>query len=222
VVRALLVRGLVAGLIAGLIAAVFAFFVGEPYIDQAIALEEEGHGHEPLVSRSGQQAGLFLAVGLYGMCVGGIFALSYAWLRGRIGPRSDRALAVRAAGAAFIAVVLVPFLKYPANPPAVGDPETFSRRTVLYLVMVAVSLLALAAGLAYARMMPRHAWLGGSLCFAVPVAVAWWMLPGTEEVPDGFPAALLWDFRISSLGTQLVLWLAIGVLFGLAAQRVPD
>ncbi|MEV4747313.1 CbtA family protein [Streptosporangium sp. NPDC049248] len=229
-IRTLLLRGLLVGLVAGLIAAAFAYLLGEPNIDQAIALEEaashaqseagHSHGEEALVSRSGQRAGLFLALALYGMSVGGVFSLVFAGLRGRIGPRSDAVLAATMAATAFVALVLVPFVKYPANPPAVGDPDTIGSRTVLYLVLVAIGLLSVAVGVACARKVPARPWLAGVAGFLVPVIVTLLVLPTVNEVPDGFPAQLLWDFRVSSLGTQLVLWSAIGVLYGIAVQRV--
>ena len=43
-------------------------------------------------------------------------------------------------GAAFVAVVLVPSLKYPPNPPTVGDPDTISQRTVSYLLLMALGI----------------------------------------------------------------------------------
>ncbi|GAA5055215.1 putative cobalt transporter CbtA [Thermocatellispora tengchongensis] len=233
-IRALLVRGLLAGLAAGLIAACFAYAVGEPRVEAAIALEEAAHAaqdqaqseapahshshDEAVVSRDGQRAGLFLALGLYGAAVGGVFALAFAALRGRIGPRPAGTLAAVMAAAAFVAVVLVPFVKYPANPPAVGDPETIGSRTVLYLVMVAIGLLSLAVAVTCARRVPRYPVAAGALGFLLPVAVAWLVLPEVEEVPSGFPATLLWDFRLASLATQLVLWAALGAFFRLAVS----
>ncbi|MFF5246796.1 CbtA family protein [Streptosporangium sp. NPDC000095] len=239
----LIVRGLVAGLLAGLLAAVFAYTVGEPRIDQAIALEEAAaaassaephddtgtaaHSHddeeEALVSRDGQRFGLFLALGLYGLAIGGLFSLVYAAVRGRAGPRSEPVLAVTLAAAAFTSVVLIPFMKYPANPPAVGDPETIDQRTVLYLVAVAIGILAVAAGTAahrYAsRSEPWVRWLSAGAAFLVPVVAAWILLPEISEVPQGFPADLLWDFRIASIGTQAVFWAGVGALFAFAARR---
>ncbi|MBB2913749.1 putative cobalt transporter CbtA [Streptosporangium becharense] len=249
----LVVRGIVVGLLAGLLAAVFAYVVGEPRIDQAIALEEaaaslpaaephsheaagsvshshgaaeagaHSHGEEGLVSRGGQRFGLFLALGLYGVAVGGLFALVYAALRGRAGPRSEPVLAVALAGAAFAAIVLVPFVKYPANPPAVGDPATINQRTVLYLVAVAVGILSVAAGAATHRYAsaaePWLRWLAAGAAVLVPVAAAWILLPEIAEVPEGFPADLLWDFRVASLGTQAVFWTGVGALFAFAARR---
>ncbi|MEV3924482.1 CbtA family protein [Actinomadura coerulea] len=258
-VRTLLVRGLLLGLLAGLVAGVFAFAVGEPRIDDAIALEEKAaaahehgaaaepesatHGHESgtseqgsgtqgkesgthehgeEVSRGTQKAGLFLATGLYGLAVGGVFALAFAALRGRVGPRSDAALALAAAGTAFAAVIVVPFLKYPANPPAVGDPETINTRTLLYLAMIGVGLLSTAIAVTTARGVPGGPWArrpAAVLAFVVPVAVASLLLPAVDEVPDGFPATLLWQFRITSLGTQLVFWASFGTLFGWFCDR---
>ncbi|MQA94400.1 MAG: hypothetical protein GEV11_07000 [Streptosporangiales bacterium] len=240
-VRTLLVRGLLVGLLAGLAAGGFAFFFGEPHVEAAIALEEaaaadeaahahgthdaagaHGHGEEALVSRGGQKAGLFLATGLFGLSTGGIFALVYAALRGRVGPRGDGALALAAAGAAVVAIVLVPFVKYPANPPAVGDPETISVRTVLYLLMVVVGLAAAGVAVATARTVtagPWERWIAAGVAFLVPVVAAWLLLPAVNEVPKDFPATLLWEFRVSSLGTQVVFWTVFGVLFGLLSDR---
>jgi predicted cobalt transporter CbtA len=230
-VRTLLVRGLLLGLLAGLIAGGFAFAFGEPGVDSAIALEEahaaqeapgHDHGEEALVGRPGQKAGLFLATGLYGLAVGGIFALVYAGLRGRVGPRSDGGLALAAAGTAFVAVILVPFVKYPANPPAVGDPETIGSRTLLYVVTILVGLAATAIAVATARRVtagPWARWGAAVAAFLVPVIAAWTLLPAVDEVPGGFPATLLWQFRLASLGTQLVFWAAFGVLFGWACDR---
>lgn len=241
-VRTLLVRGLLLGLLAGLVAGVFAFAAGEPRIDEAIALEnaaaahehgaaahEHDHGaaaheheHGAEVSRGAQKAGLLLATGLYGLAVGGVFALVYAALRGRVGPRSDGGLALAAAGVGFAAVIVVPFLKYPANPPAVGDPETINSRTLLYLAMIGVGLLAAAIAVTTARSVPGGPWArwpAAVLAFVVPVAVASLLLPGVDEVPDGFPATLLWQFRMTSLGTQLVFWASFGTLFGWFCDR---
>ncbi|GIH28585.1 membrane protein [Acrocarpospora phusangensis] len=226
-IRSLFVRGLLAGIIAGLAAGAFAFFAGEPHIDAAIALEEAAAGHThaeaPLVSRSGQVGGLFLATALYGMAVGGLFGLAFALVRGRVGPRSGSALAVGLAAAGFVAVVLVPFVKYPANPPAVGDPETIGSRTSLYLVAVAIGLLAAAAAAVAHRIFEVNGepvrWLATGLGFLLPVAAAWIFLPAVSEVPEGFPADLLWDFRVSSLGTQVVLWGVLGVSYAYLLYR---
>ncbi|MEU4086492.1 CbtA family protein, partial [Streptomyces aureus] len=128
-VRNLLVRGMLAGLAAGLLALVVAYLLGEPTVDSAIGFEEahaHAHGHEvELVSRSLQStAGLATGVLIYGVAFGGIAALAYCFALGRVGRFSARATALLLSGTALLAVYVVPFLKYPANPPSVGDPDT--------------------------------------------------------------------------------------------------
>jgi predicted cobalt transporter CbtA len=223
---ALLLRGLLAGLIAGLLAGVFAYTVGEPEVDAAIAIEEQaaaaagpagepGHHDEATVSRDGQRGGLFLATGLYGAAMGGLLATAYLLLRRRLRTPSDARAALGLAGAALLGVVVVPFLKYPPNPPAVGDPATIDQRTISYLALVVIGLVAVWAGVVAARTQ-RAEWrqaAGAAIGFLVVVAVGYLLLPGIDEVPGTFPPALLWNFRIASLGTQAVLWSALGLGF---------
>ncbi len=222
---ALLLRGLLAGLIAGLLAGVFAFATGEPHVDAAIALEqaaahdepagEADHHADPLVSRTGQKAGLFLATGLFGVALGGILATAYTLLRRRLRTPSDARAALGLAAAGLLGIVLVPFVKYPPNPPAVGDPDTINQRTVSYLAVLVIGLVAVWSAVLAARTQ-RAEWRQAAAAvagFLVVVAVGYLLLPTFDEVPDGFPATLLWDFRFASLGTQVVLWSALGVAF---------
>jgi predicted cobalt transporter CbtA len=234
----LLVRGLIVGLFAGLLAGTFAYVMGEPHIDAAIAIEEAGgaahtHGEEPaagapaaeeeapLVSRDGQRFGLFLATSLYGVALGGIFAVGFALLRRRLRTPSDSYAALGLAAAGFVGIVLVPFLKYPPNPPAVGDPETITKRTVTYLLTLVIGLLAVWAGVAASRWAERFGdppWIRlatGAAAFLATIVAAYLIFPSINEVPGSFPATLLWQFRFASLGTQAVLWTVLG--FGYAA-----
>jgi len=118
----LLVRGMLAGIAAGLLTFGFARVVGEPQVDQAISFEEKadaakGEAPEPeLVSRE-TQAGLGLLTGVvtYGAAFGGLFSLVFAYAYGRAGSLSVRALSAWLALGAFIALVIVPNIKYPAR-----------------------------------------------------------------------------------------------------------
>jgi predicted cobalt transporter CbtA len=229
-VRTLLVRGMIAGLCAGVIAGGFAEIVGEPQVDRAITFEAahadaaEPHHHEP-VSRGVQKTlGLFTALAVYGASFGGLFALAFAAVFRRVGRAGAMVTAVWLAAAVFVAVILVPFLKYPANPPAVGDPDTIGSRTELYFSMVAISVLSAVAALRLARQAAARwgqsvAPLVGVAAFLGLVIAAGLALPGVDEVPRDFPATTLWHFRVASLGTQVVLWSSLGLLFGAAAQR---
>ncbi|GAB1691823.1 CbtA family protein [Krasilnikovia sp. M28-CT-15] len=233
---AVLLRGLLAGLIAGLLAGVFGYVAGEPRVDAAIAIEEQaahvagedtgsGHQDDELVSRSGQKGGLFLATALFGAAMGGLLATAYTLLRRRLRTPSDARAALGLAGAALLGAVLVPFVKYPPNPPAVGDPATIDQRTAGYLAIVVLGLVAVWAGVVGYRA-PRGAapeWLRaltGVLGFLAVVAVGYVMLPAVDEVPSTFPASLLWNFRLASLGTQLVLWVSLGLGFAALLSRL--
>ena len=229
----LLRRGLVCGVLAGLMAGVFAFVVGEPLVQDAIDIENASASLTPLahisewtVSRGEQRGGLFLATALYGACVGMLFTLAFAVLRGRTGVRDDWQLSVRVAGALFLALVLVPWLKYPANPPAVGDPDTIGQRTWTYVVLLGGTAAALVAawrvGAGVAAAAPWRRPLAAGATFVVLVVVLVVALPGVDEVPDGFPASLLWEFRLSALGTQAVLWAVLGVAYGIASVRAAS
>ncbi|HEV2093568.1 MAG TPA: CbtA family protein [Rubrobacter sp.] len=221
-------RGLAAGLLAGLLAGLFAFFVGEPLLDRAIAFEEAsaGHGHaeEEVFSRTTQKAGLFFATGLFGTTGGGFFGLVFAFFRGRLAAEGDLKRSFYLTAALFAGAFAIPFLKYPANPPSVGDPSTIGARTAAYFALVALSLLAVLAAWLAARWMrergveaaKRRAVVGGGLLAVV--AVLFLALPPGASA-EGFPPGLLWGFRLSSFGTQLVFWAGLGALFGLLCER---
>lgn len=226
-VRSLLVRGMLAGLAAGLLALLVAYLLGEPQVDAAIAFED-AHAHEhgaEVVSRAVQStAGLATGVLVYGVALGGIAALAYCFALGRAGRFGPRATALLLSGAAFGAVYLVPFLKYPANPPSVGDPDSIGTRTALYFLMIALSvLLAVAAVVLGKRLAPRlgtwYATVAALAAFIAAVGLAYAFLPAVNELPADFPALLLWKFRLSALGVQLTLWTVFGLLFGELAER---
>ncbi|MFJ8106535.1 CbtA family protein [Streptomyces sp. NPDC096132] len=229
-VRNLLVRGMLAGLGAGVLALVVAYFLGEPNVDGAIGFEEShspAHEHEvELVSRSLQSTlGLATGVLVYGVAFGGIAALAYCFALGRVGRFGPRATALLLSGAALIAVYVVPFLKYPANPPAVGDHDTIAKRTTLFFLMMLLGvLLAVAAVIAGKRLAPRlgnwYASVVAVLGFVAVIGLAYAFLPAVNEVPADFPATLLWRFRLSTLALQVTLWAGFGLVFGELAERL--
>ncbi|PPQ37281.1 Uncharacterized membrane protein, predicted cobalt tansporter CbtA [Rhodoblastus acidophilus] len=243
---------LTGGLLAGLVAAVlcFSFFkvVGEPTVERAIAFEqsmEEAKAKakadeaaakglpapteqtEPeLVSRPVQSSvGLLTGVGVFSMAFGGLFALVFALVYGRFGELGARATSAVLAAEGFVAIYLAPALKYPANPPSVGLPETIDMRTSLYLALVLISLAVMIAASLLRRSLAGRiggwnaAILAGFAYIAVMVGVSL-ALPSVNEVPEGFPADLLWQFRIASLGGQALMWAILGLLFGVYAERL--
>jgi hypothetical protein len=120
--------------------------------------------------------------------------------------------------------VLVPDLKYPANPPSVGNPETIGLRTELFFVMLVISVAALVLAVALARRLRARygAWnatLIAGAAFVGVIAIVQYVLPEINEVPEQFSAVVLWRFRVAALGIQVVLWTTIGLLFGVLAER---
>jgi len=231
------------GILAGLLSFGFLRVYGEPQVDRAIAFEaqldeakaaaEKTKGmntpdeEQPeLVSRPVQAGiGLFTAVMVYCTAFGGLFGLAFAFAYGRVdGALTPQGVSTLLAATGFVAIYLVPNLKYPANPPSVGEPETIGIRTALYFIMIAISIAAMVGSVTLKRLfVPRigewNANLAAVACYIVLVAVAGLLLPPVNEVPEQFPAVVLWKFRIASIGAQFIMWATIGLLFGALTQR---
>ena len=180
---------------------------------------------EELVSRSTQAGlGLFTGVTVYNTAFGGLFALVFALTYRRMGDFDARTTAALLAICGIVAVYFVPILKYPANPPAVGNPETLAMRTATYFAMIAISLAAMIAAWMLRSRLVQHfgnwnaALIAAAAYFIVVIGVAL-ALPEVSEVPDGFPATVLWQFRIASAGAQLIMWTTIGLAFGALTER---
>jgi predicted cobalt transporter CbtA len=232
IVRRLLIAGMIAGVIAGLLAAFFARIAIEPTVDLAIAFEaarDAAHhmAEEPeLVSRSVQRGpGLIVAATCYGAAVGGIFALVFAGINNRVLGGSPRVSSAWLAFTAFVVISLVPAIKYPPNPPAVGFHETIQLRTATFFAMIALSIAAAAAATALAgRLRQRFADFDARLIalasYGAAMLIVTMALPTIDEVPAAFPATLLWTFRLGALATQAVLWASLGLIFGATAERI--
>lgn len=227
----LLLRGMLVGLVAGILAFAFARVYGEPQVDKAIAFEEQksqaaGEAPEPeLVSRT-TQAGIGLATGVlvYGAALGGLFSLVFAFAYGRLGSLGPRGTSAVLALLGFLAVIVIPGLKYPANPPAVGNAETIGYRTQLFFIMMLLSLAAMVAAVGLAQRLWNQlgAWnavIVAGLAYLVVFALAKAALPDINEVPEDFSAMVLWQFRVASLGIHIVLWTVIGLAFGAVVER---
>jgi predicted cobalt transporter CbtA len=115
-------------------------------------------------------------------------------------------------------------LKYPANPPSIGLAETIGMRTSLYFAMILISLAAMiAAGMLRIRLLERvGAWNAALIAAGVYIVIMTGVglaLPDVNEVPEEFPATVLWQFRVASFGGQAIMWATLGLLFGVFAER---
>jgi predicted cobalt transporter CbtA len=226
---AVLRRGLLAGLLAGAVAAVVALLVVEPTIRSAVAIEAArsaaepaDHTHGELVGRTTQVIGGLVAAIVVALCLALIFATLFARVRHRLPAATDLGRAALLAGSGFLAVALVPALKYPANPPGVGDPATVTTRTWQYVTLIAASIavttLAYVArtGLLKRGWQATHAVVGSTVITVLAYVVLLVVWPANPDpIPADVPAGLLWDFRLASLAELAAMWATLGLAFGL-------
>ena len=202
--RRLILRGVIAGAVAGLLAFVFARILAEPVINTAIDYESARDAAQDALDKASGlpapasgpdifsrtvQANIGIGIGMvfFGIAMGALFAVAYAICLGRVGNLKPRSLALLVAGGGFLGMYLVPFLKYPANPPSIGHPDTIHDRGDLYLAMVLCSVLFLVGAVVLGkRLQPRFGnWnatllaLGG---YAVVIGTVMAVLPQLGEL----------------------------------------
>ena len=119
----------------------------------------------------------------------------------------------------------MPFAAYPPNPPAVGNPDTIGLRTALYFVAVAISIIAAVVAVLVGRRLAGrwsgwHAALAAGAGYLVVVVVALALLPKYNEVPDTFPATVLYEFRTASFMITLTMWAVLGLVLAELVGRV--
>jgi hypothetical protein len=233
VVGQLVIRGIIVGIVAGLLAFGFAKVFGEPWVDQGISYEEAQAGpadpavpEEPaIVSRDVQSTfGLMTGLVVMGAGLAGLFAVMFAFAYGRMGNMGAPQTSALLALLTWIAFYFVPFLKYPANPPAASDDTTVAFRTSTYLLIVAISIAAMIGAWVLRQRLVRdygtwYASLMAAAAYILVIAAFYLILPNVNETPADYPAATIYNFRMASLGIQAVLWGTIGLLFGAVVER---
>jgi hypothetical protein len=214
-------RGGLAGACAGLVSGLFSLVFAEATIDRAIELEHGQHGGgAELFTRNVQHAGLVVASVLAGVAIGILYGVVYAMVHRRDPQADPWARALGLAGAGFLGVSVLPFLRYPANPPGAGDPATIDARTAAWLAAIVIGLATVAAAgevrsrLRSSAPMRDLATAGVVLLGVVTV----FLLPAPPDEVHA-PAGLLWTFRLCSLASIAILWWGLGIGFGLAGVR---
>lgn len=232
--RSIVAWAVLCGIAAGLVAATYFSFAGEPAIDDAIAIEESmastedaaaeaGHSDDDSVevSRTTQRGvGLFTGYAVFGGAFGVLLGLASLTLRG---DWLDPLRRVAVAGTILAgAVTVVPWFKYPPNPPAVGDPATADTRQRWYLLLIGLAGLVLAGGAHLSARLRRAGWeparrvaVVGAACGVVLGAVLLALPSNDDAIPVEVPTSLIWRFRTASLGGNLLLWSLLVLGFGL-------
>jgi hypothetical protein len=225
----ILKASVVAGLIAGALVSGFHALLIEPVIERAIALEEQhsearGEAHaEPVVDRPTQRWGLVLGFVVYGavwgLILGLLLYLTQGWR-----PTTWTVVRYGFVIGALLgwSVALFPFLKYPANPPGVGEPDTVAYRQALYLGFIGLSVLGTALALGLFRLLNRPTqapargrirWLPAAAFYVIYAAVIYAALPANPD-PVEMPADLVWTFRLISFVGLMLFWAALAGVFG--------
>ena len=247
-----LLAGAVAGVLAFVFAKIFLepvigraidFEDGIAAAHEAMETASGGHSHGEggeLFSRGIQSTvGMGFGVLLFSVALGALFAVVFAMAHGRVGNVSARMLSVLVAGAMFISLWIVPALKYPPNPPATSDDATIFQRSMLYLLMVGLSALLMVAAVYLGRQLtPKlgawNATLVGGASYLVAVFVVMLILPTINETPGpmvndagvivfpGFPAVDMYEFRLYTFVTQLIVWTTIGLFFAASISKLLD
>jgi predicted cobalt transporter CbtA len=235
--RTVVGRALAAGLVTGLLVGAYQLAAVQPVIDDAVALEADvaatehaGHGHTHAdgerFSRREQVGGGVVGTTVYTLVLAAVFGTVVAAVRHRLPGRDDLQRSTWLAAVGFVAVALVPALVLPANPPAVGDPDTVDQRTFQYLALITVGLVLVRALTALSGgLRGRLDDANRTLVVAVSSLAAFGALVAlypatTVDVGAEVPAALLWEFRTRSLGGLALLWAGLGLGLGwLLARR---
>lgn len=216
---------LISGAIAGTILGLINQLLVEPYIDQAIEIEvqntvasgEPVNLDELVQFRLWQKGGEIVAGTILGTSISALFGIVYAYSRDSLPGSDNKKKGLMLAGIMFFVIFLIPALKYPANPPAVGDPETIEYRESLYIGMLVVSgFTALGVAILYRSVSQTHREsrkIVVPAIYAMIIALAFAVLPAN---PDEITISsdLLMNFRIVTTLTMGIFWGALGILLG--------
>jgi predicted cobalt transporter CbtA len=220
---------LISGAIAGTVLGAVNQIIVEPYIERAIELElhnaeQSGEIINPIefaAYRIWQKGGEIAAGTILGMSLGSLFGIVFAYGRPSVPGSNNVKRALIVAGIMWFTLFLMPALKYPANPPAVGDPDTIQYRQSIYLAFIAISgFSALGLALLYRKMGAAHAKkVIVPAIYAAIMVVAFVAMPPNPDAINA-PMDLVVSFRIASAFTMSVFWGLLGIVLGAFWDRL--
>ncbi|QLQ09927.1 MAG: CbtA family protein [Nocardioidaceae bacterium] len=235
-------NGALAGLAGGVASAVILWLLVEPQIRRAIAIEDAGaaatdahdhggaaaahdHGGE-VVTRFQQQIGGTVTIIIVAVLLGLVFAVVYARAAHRLPGNTAIGRSLTLATLAFLVMGLMPALVIPSNPPAVGDPDTVNQRTLTYILVILLSVLAVGLTFAVEKLALRKGlatewrWLVTAASAVVLATIVLVVTPHlAQPIPAEVPTDLIWKFRVGSLAQLAAMWAAIGLGHGILTYR---
>ncbi len=210
------------GAIAGIILAFLNLGIVEPTIDKAIALEvqnqvssgENVNMSELIDYRYWQKAGAFAGGAIYGAGLASLFGVVFVFARSKLPGKNKKQKAILLAGIMWLVLFLMVALKYPANPPAVGDPETIYYRETLYVGYILISgLAALGMAVIWIRTKMNSKKIIIPLMYAAIMVTAYVVVPSNPDKIE-ISMDLIQTFRILTAITIGVFWGTLGIIFG--------
>jgi len=210
------------GVIAGIILALLNLGIVEPTIDKAIALEvqkqvssgENVNMSELIDYRYWQKAGAFAGGAIYGAGLASLFGVIFVFARNKLPGKNNKQKAIFLAGIMWFVLFLMMALKYPANPPAVGDPETIYYREILYVTYIMISgFAALGLAVIWIRTNMNSKRIIIPLIYAAIMVTAFVVMPSNPDKIE-ISMDLIQTFRIFSAMTIGVFWGVLGITFG--------
>jgi len=225
---------LLAGCFAGIIHGAANLAIVEPYLDEAIGIENQNlfaSGEEKdtpqfwveySAYRDWQKGGQVLAGAILGTSIGALFGIVFAYSRRILPGQHNVKKALVLAGIMWLTIYLIPFLKYPANPPTVGDPETVVLRATLYLAFIAISGFSVIGFYQLSKKFQGRKKLVAVIGYAAFMTALFVVMPpNPDEIAA--PMELVNGFRVMSVIAVSVFWLALGIILGLFWQKIqPD
>jgi len=221
---------LLSGAFAGLIHGTVNFAIVEPYLDQAIGIENQNlfaSGEADDVPefwveyegyRTWQKSGQILSGVILGTSVGSMFGIVFALSRNSLPGSNDVKKSIILSGIMWLTLYFIPFLKYPANPPTVGDSETIMLRAILYVSFIAISGIGVVAFYKLSKRFQNNRKLVALIGYGIFISLAFFTMP---ENPDEIsaPMNLVNEFRIMSVLGVSSFWLSIGIILGFFWNR---
>ena len=225
---------LFSGFSAGLIHGLTNLALVEPYLDKAIGIENQnlfasGEAHdspsfwvEYNSYRDWQKGGQILAGGILGMSMGSLFGIIFAFSRKTLPQGHDAKKALVLASIMWFAIFLIPFLKYPANPPTVGDPDTVVLRGILFLSFIAISGLGALGFYRLSKKLQKRKKILSIIGYASFMSIVFVLMPTNPDEITA-PLELVNGFRLMSLVAVSLYWISNAIILGFLWQRFkPD
>lgn len=214
---------LISGAIAGTILAIINQFVVEPFIDKAIGLENDrlatqGEMVDPAafnLYRIWQKNGELIAGATLGIAEGSLVGVVFAYARPHLPGSNNKKKALILVGIMWFVLFFMVAVKYPANPPAVGNPDTIYLRESLFVGYLMISGFG-ALGLAFLyRKLGQKQYKKALIpaLYAALMLVAYFAMPPNPD-PVTAPMDLVTSFRIASAFTMSVFWGLMGIILG--------